>query len=84
MTRVEDLRAELAATATYLRETGRLMQAHREQRRPAHTRGGAMSLERLTAIERKLAVIKVLVVVTLVLTMGVFWLNCTILGRLPR
>jgi septal ring factor EnvC (AmiA/AmiB activator) len=37
----EDLRAELAATATYFRESGRLMRAHREsdQRR----RGGAMS-----------------------------------------
>jgi hypothetical protein len=38
----------------------------------------------LDAIERKLAVIKILVVVTLVLTIGVFWLNCIILGRLPR
>jgi hypothetical protein len=43
-----------------------------------------MSLERLAAIERTLAVIKILVVVNLVLTIGVFWLNCLILGRLPR
>lgn len=38
----------------------------------------------LDAIERKLAVIKVLVVVNLVLTIGVFWLNCIIIGRLPQ
>ena len=41
----EDLRAELAATANYFRESGRLIRAHREQRRPAHAQGRAMSTD---------------------------------------
>lgn len=38
----------------------------------------------LTAIERKLAVIRALVAVNIVLLIGVLWQECTILGRLPR
>ncbi len=38
----------------------------------------------LDAIERKLAVLQVLVGVNLALTIGVLWLNCLIIGRLPQ
>jgi hypothetical protein len=43
-----------------------------------------MSVERLTAIERKIAGIQVLVAVNMALLIGVLWLMCTISGRVPR
>jgi hypothetical protein len=43
-----------------------------------------MSLERLAAIERQLVVVQILVAVNIALLLGVLWLNCTILERLPR
>jgi hypothetical protein len=36
------------------------------------------------SIERKLAVVRALVVVNMVLLIGVLWLMCTISGRVPR
>jgi hypothetical protein len=39
--------------------------------------------DHITAIERKLAVIKAMLWITIVLMLGVLWLSCTIMERLP-